>query len=132
FERVAEERPLVIAVDDVHWAEPTLLDLLDYLVAFSTGQPILVVAIGRPELLETRPEWAAPLDNRELLLVRPLAEAEARGAGPGARAGGGGGGGGGGAGRCSGRGAGRRSRRCRRHGAPPRRRHVAGRGRRGP
>ena len=48
FEGVAAERPLVVVVEDIHWAEPTLLDLLDYLVAFSTGTPILLVCLDAP------------------------------------------------------------------------------------
>ena len=48
FEAVARERPLVAVIDDVHWAEPALLDLLDYLVAFSTGAPILLLCLGPP------------------------------------------------------------------------------------
>ena len=42
----ARERPLVVVVDDVHWAEPTLLDLLDYVAAFSSGVPILLVCLA--------------------------------------------------------------------------------------
>ena len=60
FEAAARERPLVVVIEDVHWAEPALLDLLDYLAAFSSGAPILLVCLGRPELLERRPAWAAP------------------------------------------------------------------------
>ena len=60
LERAAAERPLVVVVEDVHWAEPTLLDLLEYLVAFSSGQPILLVCLARPELAEVRPAWVAP------------------------------------------------------------------------
>ena len=78
LEQVALERTLVVAVEDVHWAEPTLLDLLEYLVAFSSGYPILVVCIARPELLETRAAWGAPHPNRSLLLLDALSDAEAR------------------------------------------------------
>ena len=78
LERVAAESPLVVVVEDVHWAEPTLLDLLDYLVAFSSGHPILLVCLARPEFLETRPGWVAPLPNRSLLHLEPLSDAEAQ------------------------------------------------------
>jgi DNA-binding SARP family transcriptional activator/class 3 adenylate cyclase len=78
FERAADERPLVMVVDDVHWAEPALLDLLDYLVAFSSGHPILLLCLSRPELAETRPSWLAPQQNRSILVVDPLSDAEAR------------------------------------------------------
>ena len=78
LERAAAERPLVVVVEDVHWAEQTLLDLLEYLVAFSGAQPVLVVPIARPEFLETRPAWAAPLPNRSLLMLDSLSDADAR------------------------------------------------------
>jgi DNA-binding SARP family transcriptional activator len=78
LEQVAQERPLVAVVEDVHWAEPTLLDLLEYLVAFSSRHPILLVCPARPEFLEERPAWAAPHPNRSLLQLSALSDAEAR------------------------------------------------------
>ena len=78
LERVARERSLVVVVEDVHWAEPTLLDLLDYLVAFSSGYPILLVCSARPEFVEIRPAWGAPHPNRSLLPLHALSDAEAR------------------------------------------------------
>jgi len=78
LEAVATERPLVAVIEDVHWAESTLLDLLDYLVAFSSGHAILIVCNARPELLETRPAWAAPQPNSSLLVLDALSDAEAR------------------------------------------------------
>jgi DNA-binding SARP family transcriptional activator/class 3 adenylate cyclase len=77
LERLARERPLVVGIEDVHWAAPTLLDLLDYLAAFSSGHPILLVCLARPELLETRPAWAAPDPNRTLLALDALSDTEA-------------------------------------------------------
>jgi class 3 adenylate cyclase/tetratricopeptide (TPR) repeat protein len=53
FEYLAERRPLVVCLDDAHWAEPTLLDLVEYLAAFATG-PIVLLCIARAELLEAR------------------------------------------------------------------------------
>jgi class 3 adenylate cyclase len=53
FEHLAERRPLVVWVDDVHWAEPTMLDLVEYLVTFATG-PIALVCAARSEVLEAR------------------------------------------------------------------------------
>jgi DNA-binding SARP family transcriptional activator len=78
LERVARERSLVVVVEDVHWAEPTLLDLLEYLVAFSSGYPILLVCSARPEFVEIRPAWGAPHPNRSLLPLSALSDAEAR------------------------------------------------------
>jgi class 3 adenylate cyclase/tetratricopeptide (TPR) repeat protein len=56
FEALATERPLVVLVEDVHWAEAAFLDLLEYLAAHVTA-PVLLVCSGRPELLEMRPSW---------------------------------------------------------------------------
>jgi len=78
LERVAQSRPLVVIVDDIHWAEPTLLDLLDYLVAFSSGHAILIVGLARPELADARPVWVAPESNRSVLVLDALSDAEAR------------------------------------------------------
>ena len=58
LEEIAAERPLVMLIEDVHWAEDLLLDLLERLVA-DTRAPLLLLATGRPELLETRPGWGA-------------------------------------------------------------------------
>jgi DNA-binding SARP family transcriptional activator len=74
FERLAADRPLVVIVEDIHWAEPTLLDLLEYLVVFSSGRPILLGCLTRPELLEARPTWP----RASLLTLEPLSETDAR------------------------------------------------------
>ena len=77
LERAAARRPLVLAVDDVHWAEPTLLDLLDYVGAFSGAHPILVLCLGRPEFVEMRPGWFAPGSGRTVIALEPLGHDEA-------------------------------------------------------
>jgi class 3 adenylate cyclase/tetratricopeptide (TPR) repeat protein len=74
FEAVAAERPLVAILDDLHWGEPLLLDLLEYLAGFTAGVPILILCLARGELFETRPEWAAG----EVVALHALAEPEAR------------------------------------------------------
>jgi DNA-binding SARP family transcriptional activator/predicted ATPase len=78
FETVARAQPLVVVVEDVHWAQPTPLDLLEYLVGFSSGSPILLVCLARPELLEARPEWAAPQQDRSLVVLDRLPDHDAR------------------------------------------------------
>jgi DNA-binding SARP family transcriptional activator/tetratricopeptide (TPR) repeat protein len=77
FEAAARQRPLVVVIEDAHWAEPTLLDLVEYLVGFSIGFPILVVCLARPDLLESRPAWAVPEPSRSVLVLEALARAEA-------------------------------------------------------
>jgi len=76
-EAVARDRPLVVVVEDAHWADSTLLDLLEYVVAFSTGSPILLVCLARPELLERRASWAAPQPSSSLLVLDALARTDA-------------------------------------------------------
>ena len=78
LERLARDRPLVVAIEDIHWARPALLELLDHLVALSSGSPILLVCLTRPELLETRPAWSAPQPNRSVLVLDALGDAHAR------------------------------------------------------
>ena len=90
LERAASERPVVAVVEDVHWAEPTLLDFLEYLVAFSAGYPILLVCLARPELVELRPQWMAPQPGRSTVVLDGLPPEDAHrlvaGAGLGPRA----------------------------------------------
>jgi predicted ATPase len=78
FEALAHERALVAVFEDLHWAEPRLLDLLDSVTAFSSGAPIVLLCLARPELLERRPEWAVPGPDRIGLSLEPLSEDEAR------------------------------------------------------
>jgi DNA-binding SARP family transcriptional activator len=57
LEALARKRPVLLVFDDIHWAEPTLLDLIEYLAAWTSEAPVLVLCIARPELLEKRPGW---------------------------------------------------------------------------
>jgi class 3 adenylate cyclase len=69
--------PLVVVLDDLHWAEPGLLDLVEHVADYGRGAPILLVAMARPELLELRPGWAGGKLNATTLLLEPLGETEA-------------------------------------------------------
>ncbi len=69
----ARERPVVLVVDDAHWAEPTFHDLVDYLAAFVTQVPVSLIRLGRPELLDHRP--APP--GTETIELGPLVETDA-------------------------------------------------------
>ena len=55
FETLARSRPHVLVVEYAHWAEPALLDLLDYVIRTTRDVPLLILCLARPELLETRP-----------------------------------------------------------------------------
>lgn len=72
FEAIARQRPLVVCFEDLHWAEPTMLDLIEYIVGWIRDAPILVVAVARPELIEDRPQWNAPHPSYEALTLGPL------------------------------------------------------------
>lgn len=76
FERMAGQRPLVVVLDDVHWAEPTLLDLIDHVAEWSQGAPILLLCLARPELLETRPDWNSEDPDAAPLALEPLSTTE--------------------------------------------------------
>ena len=74
FEELAEDRPLLLVFEDVHWAESTLLDLIEYLGAQVTGSPILALCLSRPDLLAERAGWG---EVGPSLVLRPLPDAEA-------------------------------------------------------
>src|SRR5439155_5001818 len=57
LEHAAAERPLVVVFDDIHWGEETFLDLVEHVALLSSGAPILLLCIARPELSERRPSW---------------------------------------------------------------------------
>jgi DNA-binding SARP family transcriptional activator len=70
---LAAQAPTVLVVEDLHWAEPALLDMVELVVARSAG-PLLVVATARPELLERRPGWGARTASQ--LTLEPLTHDE--------------------------------------------------------
>jgi class 3 adenylate cyclase/tetratricopeptide (TPR) repeat protein len=76
FESIARERPLVVVVDDVQWAENTLLDLIEYIAGWTRGAPVLLCCIARPDLLELRPSWGLPKPNATTILLTPLQKHE--------------------------------------------------------
>ena len=58
FRKLLEEQaPLVVLFDDIQWGEETLLDLIEGVALLSSGAPLLILCVARPELLERRPSW---------------------------------------------------------------------------
>jgi len=77
FEALARHRPLVVVLDDLHWAEPTFLDLIEHVVGSARDIPLMVVCLARPELLDARPGWQPASDNATTVRLEPLADKEA-------------------------------------------------------
>jgi class 3 adenylate cyclase/tetratricopeptide (TPR) repeat protein len=73
FEALAAERPLVAVFEDIHWAEPGLLDLIEHVAAWTRDAPILLVCPARPELKDVRPDWGG-LDTATTVLLEPLSQ----------------------------------------------------------
>ncbi|HEX5246066.1 MAG TPA: AAA family ATPase [Gaiellaceae bacterium] len=76
FETLAEERPLVLVFEDLHWADDTLLDFVDHLAEWVSGVPMLLVATARPELLDRRPDWGGGKRNATTLSIGALSNDE--------------------------------------------------------
>jgi len=76
FEALAEQNPLVLVFEDLHWADDNLLDFVEHLVDWAGAVPMLVVCATRPELLERRPGWAGATRNATKLSLAPLSDDE--------------------------------------------------------
>jgi predicted ATPase/class 3 adenylate cyclase len=72
FEALADRRPLVLAFEDLHWADDDLLDFVDELVEWLDGVPLLVLCTARPELLDRRPNWGGGKRNAVTISLNPL------------------------------------------------------------
>jgi class 3 adenylate cyclase/tetratricopeptide (TPR) repeat protein len=70
---MARERPLVLAWEDIHWADEGMLDLIEYLATSLRG-PVLLVCLSREDLLERRPSWGLARRNATTIFVDPLGE----------------------------------------------------------
>ncbi len=77
FEGMAEQQPLVLVFEDLHWADEGLLDFVDDLAEWTSGVPILVLVSARPELLDRRPNWGGGKLNAVTLALSPLTDADA-------------------------------------------------------
>lgn len=72
FERCAAIRPLVLVFDDIHWADPSLLDFIEYLADRAEAAPLLIMGLSRPDLMDKRPSWGAYKKNYVSLFLEPL------------------------------------------------------------
>ncbi len=71
---IASDRPLIVVIEDLHWAEPTLLDLVEHVARRSRSAPILLIATARFDLLDQRPSWEDACPT--IISLRPLGRDE--------------------------------------------------------
>src|ERR1051325_11263790 len=77
IESVAREQPTVLVLEDIHWADRGLLDLVELLAARLRDLPVLILTLARPELLDARPAWGGGLPAYTALPLSPLSSTEA-------------------------------------------------------
>jgi class 3 adenylate cyclase/tetratricopeptide (TPR) repeat protein len=75
-ESIASDGPAVVVVEDLHWADPPLLDFLSYFSEWAGGVPLLLVCTARPELFEKHGSWGARTRNAHTINLSPLSENE--------------------------------------------------------
>jgi class 3 adenylate cyclase len=72
LESTARHAPVVAVIDDIQWAEPALLDLLEHICDLSRGAPIVLVCMARPDIVDERPGWGAGRANASSIVLEPL------------------------------------------------------------
>ena len=77
FEALANPRPLFLTLEDLHWAEPTFLDLIEYVADWGRAS-VFLLCLARPELIEERPAWGAGGRNADTLVLEPLPPTETK------------------------------------------------------
>jgi class 3 adenylate cyclase/tetratricopeptide (TPR) repeat protein/type II secretory pathway predicted ATPase ExeA len=70
-EAASRIHPLVLAIEDIHWADEGMLDLLEYLARWLRG-PALIVCLARDEILDRRPTWGSGRRNATTIALDPL------------------------------------------------------------
>ncbi|HET7236439.1 MAG TPA: tetratricopeptide repeat protein, partial [Actinomycetota bacterium] len=74
-ESLAADGPLVALIEDIHWADPRLLELVESVVSRAAG-PALVLCMARPDLFERRPDWGGGLSNATSISLSPLSTSD--------------------------------------------------------
>jgi DNA-binding SARP family transcriptional activator len=77
FEALGRQRPLVLVLDDMHWADPTFLDLVRHVLETSRNVPIFLLCLARREFIEEQPEWERLAERASTLTLEALAVSEA-------------------------------------------------------
>ena len=78
LEAIASQRPLVLAIEDLHWAQASMIDFIRHVLEWSTGYPILILCSARPELLQLDPHWGGGMRNSVTVSLTPLSDDDTR------------------------------------------------------
>ncbi|HNP74157.1 MAG TPA: adenylate/guanylate cyclase domain-containing protein, partial [Kouleothrix sp.] len=78
FAAAAEAHPVLICLEDIHWADDSSIEVLEYLTRACEQLPMLFIILTRPALFERRPAWGGESPAHTRLVLRPLNEAESR------------------------------------------------------
>jgi class 3 adenylate cyclase/tetratricopeptide (TPR) repeat protein len=76
LEAAARTQPLVCVFDDIQWAAPALLELLEQLAVLSHEAPLLLCCIARPDLKERHPGWVGAHSEATTIVLEPLSSGE--------------------------------------------------------
>jgi class 3 adenylate cyclase/predicted ATPase len=76
LEGIASESPLVVVIEDLHWAEKVMLDFVDHLAEWASGVPMMLVATARPELYDAAPAWGGGRPNVATIGLSPLTDGQ--------------------------------------------------------
>ncbi|WP_053650373.1 AAA family ATPase [Streptomyces sp. XY431] len=74
LEVLGRSRPVVMVWEDLHWAEATLLDLVDEIATWLRGVPVLLLCVARPELLDQRADWGSGKPCATTVDLGPMSE----------------------------------------------------------
>jgi class 3 adenylate cyclase/tetratricopeptide (TPR) repeat protein len=74
LEAIAAARPLVLVIEDLHWADDSLVEFLDHLVDWSAGVPLVLLIAARPELYERHAGWGGGKRNSVTISLGPLTD----------------------------------------------------------
>jgi class 3 adenylate cyclase/tetratricopeptide (TPR) repeat protein len=77
LETVAREHPVVVVFEDIHWAEPSLLSLVEHIATLARGVPLFLVCLARPELADVHPSWADAGERSHVVSLEPLSAEDA-------------------------------------------------------
>ncbi|HEX5938335.1 MAG TPA: adenylate/guanylate cyclase domain-containing protein [Actinomycetota bacterium] len=74
FELISHGEPLIVLIDDIHWAERTFLDLIKSVASMMTDAPIVLACSARPDLVDAHPGWGEELEDHRIVILQSLSD----------------------------------------------------------